>query len=54
MNPSLVLVQHRKIRLYLTERLLIGRKESTQIDVLYICIYFMSFMEGHMVEKPIG
>ena len=23
-------------------------------DVLYKCIYFMSFMEGHIVEKPIG
>ena len=29
--PSLVLVQHRKTRPYITERLLIGRKESNQI-----------------------
>ena len=30
-NPSLVLVQPRKTRPYITERLLIGRKESNQI-----------------------
>ena len=29
-NPSLVLVQHRKIRPCITERLLVGRKESNQ------------------------
>ena len=29
-NPSLVLVQPRKIRPYITERLLMGRKESNQ------------------------
>ena len=29
-NPSLVLVQHRKTRPYITERLLMGRKESNQ------------------------
>ena len=29
-NPSLVLVQPRKTRLYITERLLMGRKESNQ------------------------
>ena len=23
-------------------------------EVLYICIYFMSFMRDHVVEKPIG
>ena len=31
-NPSLVLVQPRKTRPYITERLLIGRKESNQIN----------------------
>ena len=31
-NPSLVLVQPRKTRPYLTERLLMGRKESNQIN----------------------
>ena len=30
MNPSLVLVQPRKTRPYITERLLMGRKESNQ------------------------
>ena len=29
-NPSLVLVQHRKTRPFITERLLMGRKESKQ------------------------
>ena len=29
-NPSLVLVQPRKIRPFITERLLMGRKESNQ------------------------
>ena len=29
-NPSLVLVQHRNTRPYITERLLMGRKESNQ------------------------
>ena len=31
-NPSLVLVQPRKIRPYITERLLMGRKESNQTN----------------------
>ena len=31
-NPSLVLVQPRKIRPFITERLLIGRKESNQTN----------------------
>ena len=30
-NPSLVLVRPRKTRLYITERLLMGRKESNQM-----------------------
>ena len=29
-NPNLELVQHRKTRLFITERLLMGRKESNQ------------------------
>ena len=33
-NPSLVLVQPRKTRLYITERLLMGRKESNQTNFL--------------------
>ena len=31
-NPSLVLVQHRKTRTFITERLLMGRKESNQTN----------------------
>ena len=31
-HPSLVLVQHRKTRPYITERLLMGRKESNQTN----------------------
>ena len=31
-NPSLVLAQSRKTRLFITERLLIGREESNQIN----------------------
>ena len=31
-NPSLVLSQPRKIRSYITERLLMGRKESNQTN----------------------
>ena len=43
-NPSLVLVQPRKTRPFITERLLMGRKESNQTnkqiirDMVY-CIY---------------
>ena len=33
-NPSLVLVQPRKTRPYITERLLMGRKESNQTNKL--------------------
>ena len=32
MNPSLVLVQPRKTRPFITERLLMGRKESNQTN----------------------
>ena len=31
-NPSLVMVKHRKTRPYITERLLMGRKESNQTN----------------------
>ena len=34
-NPSLVLVQPRKTRPYITERLLMGRKESNQTKETY-------------------
>ena len=32
-NPSLVLVQPRKIRPFITERLLMGRKDSNQTNI---------------------
>ena len=45
-NPSLVLVQPRKTRPYLTERLLMGRKESNQTNNLprdaTDCLQFVS------------
>ena len=34
-NPSLVLVQPRKTRPFITERLLMGRKESNQTNKIY-------------------
>ena len=34
-NPSLVLVQPRKTRPFITERLLMGRKESNQTNKLH-------------------
>ena len=34
-NPSLVLVQPRKTRPFITERLLMGRKESKQTNKIY-------------------
>ena len=37
-NPSLVLVQPRKTRPYITERLLMGRKESNQTNKIHHCI----------------
>ena len=43
-NPSIVLVQPRKTCPFLTERLLIGRKESNQTNksstFIYVCIPF--------------
>ena len=48
-NPSLVLVQPRKTRFFITERLLMGRKESNQIKqtnkqdkILYDLAEFLS------------
>ena len=38
-NPSLVLVQPRKTRPNITERLLMGRKELTQTNRLQVKIY---------------
>ena len=36
-NPCLVLVQPRKTRPFITERLLMGRKESNQTNKLTLC-----------------
>ena len=43
-NPSLILVQPRKNRPYITERLLMGRKESNQTNKLNytLCNYWKS------------
>ena len=37
-NPSLVLVQPRKTGIFITERLLMGRKESNQTESNILCI----------------
>ena len=37
-NPSLELVQPRKTRPFITERLLIGRKESNQTNIMVTCM----------------
>ena len=39
-NPSLVLVQPRMTYLYITERLLVGRKESNQTSTYGVVIHF--------------
>ena len=40
-NPSLVLAQPRKTRPFITERLLMGRKESNQTNFM-ACVFLMS------------
>ena len=41
-NPSLVLVQPRKTRPFISERLLMGRKESNQTNKqIHVLLYFM-------------
>ena len=40
-NPSLVLVQPRKIGPFITERLLMGRKESNQTNKNHVIAHFM-------------
>ena len=42
-NPSLVLVQPRKTRPFITERLLMGRKESNQTNTLYTSQHSLLF-----------
>ena len=52
-NPSLVLVQPRKTRPFITERLLMGRKETNQTNKL-TCNYHLSFRESiyHLCINP--
>ena len=51
-NPSLVLVQPRKTCPYITERLLMGRKESNQINKQnnFCCMLLLSV---YVLGKPI-
>ena len=46
-NPSLVLVQPRKTRPYITERLLMGRKESNQTSKQNLYLYHMIAKTTH-------
>ena len=51
-NPSLVLVQSRKTHPFITERLLMGRKESNQTNVFsnvsyYKLVLFIGFTIFH-------
>ena len=48
-NPSLVLVQPRKTRPFITERLLMGRKESSQTKVASRICVFMLLM-SHLMD----
>ena len=43
-NPSLVLVQPRKTRPFIAERLLMGRKESNQTNKFVYCILLYVFI----------
>ena len=43
-NPSLVLVQPRKTRPFITERLLMGRKESNQTNTHKNINFFLSLL----------
>ena len=49
-NPSLVLVQPRKTRPFITERLLMGRKESNQQTYLLTKTYVVSIQKKHLNE----
>ena len=61
-NPSLVLVQPRKIRRYITERLFMGRKESNQTNKQNhhgmkcdeVLIYLISVMWSGLSFNPIS
>ena len=51
--PSLVLVQPRKTGSYITERLLMGRKESNQINVWTITMQSLNVKEWKLLELQI-
>ena len=55
-NPSLVLVQPRKTRPYITERLLMGRKESNQTkkSSVHIFLNYPSFEANFFVSKSLN
>ena len=50
-NPSLVLVQPRKTRPFITERLLMGRKESNQTNKQIISLLLWSLYLGHLLTN---
>ena len=52
-NPSLVLVQPRKTRPFITERLLMGRKESNQTTTKNYYV-FASFYAVNDIYKAFG
>ena len=51
-NPSLVLVQPRKTRPYMTERLLMGRKESKQTNKQTKFIYSKTYVKRPLSKRP--
>ena len=50
-NPSLVLVQPRKTRPFITERLLMGRKESNQTNKNYYITPLCSLLHALLKDK---
>ena len=48
-NPSLVLIQSRKTRPFITERLLMGRKESNQTNKNFFVIYIATLFVPHFL-----
>ena len=48
-NPSLALVQPRKTRLYITDRLLMGRKEKIQTNKIHHCIIIAMCFEPAII-----
>ena len=52
-NPSLVLVQSRKTRPFITERLLMGRKESNQTNKIPSMDGIVSHTEGRLLVRAV-